>query len=71
MNRDIVIEYYGSQSAAARALGLTRQAVQAWQDPIPPANALELDFITDGKLPFVKEVYFRAWFRNQEDDNFI
>ena len=71
MYKETVIKYFGSQTNVADELDLTRQAVQKWDAVIPAMCALELDFITDGKLAFDKTVYFRAYFRKQEDDLFI
>ena len=71
MYKDIVVEHYGTQTAVAEELNLTRQAVQAWSNVIPPMCALELDFITDGELAFDKSIYFRAYFWDQTEDLFI
>jgi DNA-binding transcriptional regulator YdaS (Cro superfamily) len=43
------IKHFGSQSAVARALGLTYQAVQHWET-IPTKWALEIEKKTDGKI---------------------
>jgi DNA-binding transcriptional regulator YdaS (Cro superfamily) len=43
------IEFFGSQSAVARALGLTYQAVQQWER-IPTKWALAIEEKTNGEV---------------------
>jgi hypothetical protein len=56
-----VIAYYGTQVAAARALGITKVSVGDWSDdePIPELRARQLHEITGGKLKFRPEDYKR------------
>lgn len=49
------IAYFGSQGKVARALKITRQAVQAWPKLVPWDRAFELERLTQGELPAVKE----------------
>lgn len=48
MKKADVIHYYGGQSAAARALGLARQTVNAWGDVIPELQARRYADLTEG-----------------------
>jgi transcriptional repressor of cell division inhibition gene dicB len=45
-----VISHYGSQSAVARALGISHAAVQKWPDVVPEGSAWKLQGISDGAL---------------------
>lgn len=45
-----VIQYYGSVSEVARALGVTRQAVYLWGPRPPVKRQLELSKLTRGAL---------------------
>ena len=57
MKRETVFDYYGSQSKLRKNIGLTRQAVNQWPDPIPVMWALKLDYLTNGALVFDKTLY--------------
>lgn len=50
MNTHDVIQYFGDQATAARALGITRSAVNQWGDLVPLATAARLEKLTAGKL---------------------
>jgi len=50
MNRTEVIEFFGNQARTARALGITRQAVCRWPDPIPLQAAARVEKVSGGKL---------------------
>lgn len=45
-----LIEFYGSQSALAKVLGVSRVAVSQWCDAgsLPPLRAVQIEIITDG-----------------------
>lgn len=45
-----VIEYFGSQAAVARALGIKPPSVAEWGDVVPPLRQLQIERLTDGKL---------------------
>ncbi len=47
-----VVEYYGSVSATARALKVTRSAVQNWVKDgfVPPTRQYHIHVATNGKL---------------------
>jgi DNA-binding transcriptional regulator YdaS (Cro superfamily) len=59
MKTEDVIKLYGSQAAAARALGITRSAVSQWGDVVPLATAARLEKITAGKLVLDLRFYDR------------
>ena len=50
MKKKLVIRHFGGISQTARALGYTRQAVQAWGDTLPARAALVVELLTDGAL---------------------
>ena len=46
-----LINHFGSQSAAAQAVGTSRQVVSAWKrNGIPLGRQYEIQFLTGGKL---------------------
>ena len=57
MYRKDVRAYFGTFGKAADFLNITKQAVSQWPDPIPVHCALRLDLLTEGNLPFQKEIY--------------
>ena len=57
MEKQKVIEYYGSVAQVADILGLTRQAIYTWPDPIPEKNAARLERITEGALIYDWQTY--------------
>jgi len=60
MYKEHVVDYFGSQANVAKMLGLTRQALQLWEDIIPEKHALKLERLTkDEKYPliYVPELY--------------
>lgn len=50
MNRHDVYKHFGSISATARALGVTRQSVSMWPDIVPLHHQLLLEKLTGGAL---------------------
>ena len=52
-----VLAHFGTQAAAARALGIGRAAVNKWGDLVPPLQAIRLCRITHGVLQFDVEKY--------------
>lgn len=51
MTYEQLIEHYGSQAEAARALGLKQPSVWAWQEAtIPYDRQCQIQIATDGKL---------------------
>lgn len=63
MDKQTVVDYFGSQSKVAAALttdgrSLTRQSVHKWKDElIPELHAIRLDEITNGALKYDKNLY--------------
>ncbi len=51
MTFDDLIEHYGSQIGAAKALGLNRQTVHAWKKyGIPEPRQYQIEVVTSGAL---------------------
>ncbi len=50
-----LINHFGNQAKLAKALNVTRQAITLWKmaDTIPPAQAVEIERLTDGKFKAV------------------
>ena len=49
MTKQHAIDYYGSQAALARALGIHRAAVHAWEE-IPLGRQYQIEVLTGGEL---------------------
>lgn len=52
-----VIAHFGTQVAAARALGVTKSAVSQWNEIVPLRIALRAQAVSKGKLPINMTVY--------------
>lgn len=52
MLKSDVVKHFGSQAAAARALGIQRAAVSKWPERVPRAWAAQIHFATRGKVPY-------------------
>jgi hypothetical protein len=50
MRKSDVVAHFGSQSRVARALNITRSAVNRWPDVIPEGVAYKLQVVTAGHL---------------------
>lgn len=50
LKADVISHFEGSPIAVARALGITRSAVNQWRDLVPLKMALRLQAITEGEL---------------------
>lgn len=50
MKKKTVIEYYGTGTAVAKALGITRQAVSDWGEDVPESSAWKIQCLTNGEL---------------------
>jgi hypothetical protein len=57
MLKSDVISHYGSAPKVAEALGLTKAAVYAWDELVPPLSAAKLHKLTRGRLRFDPDVY--------------
>lgn len=52
-----VLAYYGSQSAVARALGISHVAVSKWPQVVPEGSAYKLESLTERKLVVDRSLY--------------
>jgi DNA-binding transcriptional regulator YdaS (Cro superfamily) len=52
-----VIDHFGSQTAVARAIGISRSAVQQWKEKVPPLSAAKIAKATRGRLKFDPSEY--------------
>jgi hypothetical protein len=50
MLKTTVIAHFGTQTAVARALGITKGAISLWGDVIPEGRAYQVQAVTGGKL---------------------
>jgi transcriptional repressor of cell division inhibition gene dicB len=50
MNTKDAAAHYGSKTALAEALGISRAAVSLWGDTVPEARQYQLEILTKGKL---------------------
>ena len=60
MRTSDVVSHFGTQAAVARALNITRAALQSWGDLVPPYRAMQLEQLTDGKLHY-DPIRYRSW----------
>lgn len=54
------IAHFGTATAVADAVGISKAAVSQWGDRVPVASALMLERVTDGKLRFNLADYRRV-----------
>jgi len=52
MKKVDAVAYFGNESKLARALGITKGAVNQWGEIIPELRAVKLDTITKRKLKY-------------------
>lgn len=45
-----VIDYFGGVGSAAKALGITSNAVSQWDDAVPLLRQYQIERVTSGKL---------------------
>jgi len=50
MRKTDVVQYFRTQRAVAKALGITEQAVSAWPEIVPRGRQFELQVLTGGRL---------------------
>ena len=50
MTKNDVIEHYGSQGKAARALGIAQPSISAWGDRPPLKRQMQIEAATGGVL---------------------
>jgi transcriptional regulator with XRE-family HTH domain len=53
----VIAHFDNSPVAVARALGITRSAVNQWPEIVPLKSALRLQALTNGKLPVDMSAY--------------
>lgn len=64
MNKADAVKWYGTGAELARAVGISRQAVNKWPAIIPKGSAMDLADITKGeKRNGVRLTYDRAVYR--------
>lgn len=57
LKADVIAHFDGSPVKVARALGLTRSAVNQWRDRVPLDKALRLQALTNGALSVDMDAY--------------
>jgi len=57
LKADVLAHFDHSPVAVARALGITRSAVNQWPDVVPLKSALKLEAVTGGSLRVDMEMY--------------
>jgi hypothetical protein len=65
MKKSDVIAHFGGEVKTAAALGLTRQAVYQWTDPIPERLAYKIQVMTAGVLRVDPSVYAKLKARRE------
>ncbi len=46
----MIIKHFGGVGATARVLGISKQAVSKWPDPIPLGRQYQIEVLTEGKM---------------------
>jgi DNA-binding transcriptional regulator YdaS (Cro superfamily) len=62
-----MVTRYGSQAELARALGVSRAAVNAWGEDVPPLRQLQLQAITNGEIQPDADVYEQISKRHRKE----
>lgn len=57
MNTAAVIKFFGSKSAAARALDISQVAVTRWGELVPEKRAVRIERITGGAIKYDPAIY--------------
>ena len=57
MLKQDVLDYFKTQVAAARAVGISKQGVWMWPEVVPQAHAWKLQILTEGKLKVDPSLY--------------
>lgn len=60
MQKSDVINHFGGVIKTAKALGMSKQAVSAWNDNIPQGRAYQIQLLTKGKLKAVPKLTKKA-----------
>jgi len=56
---DVIAHFGGTESAAAAALDVTKQAVNSWGEYVPEGIAYKIQVLTKGKLIVDPKIYER------------
>ena len=57
MKTEDAVRHFGTKSAIARALGITKASLTSWRERVPALRAWQLSQITAGKLRFDPNEY--------------
>lgn len=57
MKKSDVIRHFGSQTAAADALGISQAAISKWGETIPELQAVRLEQVTNKALRYDPDLY--------------
>ena len=57
MKTSKVVKHFGSKTAAAEALGITKSAVSQWKEYVPEGTAYRIQVLTGGKLQVEPQAY--------------
>lgn len=68
MLKSSVIDYFGSPSKVAEALGIGRAAISKWGEQVPPLQAARLAQLTLGQLRFDADEYTNWYTRKRCKD---
>lgn len=60
MQKSDVINHFGGVIKTAKALGMSKQAVSAWNDNIPQGRAYQIQLLTKGKLKAAPQLTKKA-----------
>jgi hypothetical protein len=57
MNKEAVLNYFGTSTNLAKKLSISAAAVSKWRDVIPEKQALKLEKLTNGLLAYDPTLY--------------
>jgi len=67
MLKKAAVDHFGSQSALARALGITKGAVHLWGKVIPEGRAYQIESVTKRALRVDPQLYAKTTVRSRSD----
>lgn len=50
MKKADAIQYFGSQAALGKAVGVSQAAISKWPDDVPKLRAYQIESLTNGEL---------------------
>jgi hypothetical protein len=59
MRTSDVLQHFGDSHEAAKAIGITRQAVEQWGEAVPEGTAYKIQVLTGGRLQVDQSLYQR------------